>query len=157
MMDEKDPPVEPLDYRHGPTVVDIGDVRVSRGMSRRPHSSCKHMRMCYDTHERRIWCQDCERDVEPFDAFKILVEHNATAWAKIKRRLDEVKAAESASIRSRAAKALDEVWRTRNMVPACPTCSHGLLPEMFANGVGTRLGRDYAEARINAAKGNPPE
>ncbi len=151
----KTPPVVPQEYLHGTTVVDIGDIRVARGMSRRPYSSCKHKHLVYDDRERRIWCQDCERDIEPFDAFKRLVEHNAAAWAKIERRMKEVEAAEAATLRSRAAKALDDVWRRRNMVPVCPTCTQGLLPEMFANGCGTTFGREYAEARLRKLRETP--
>lgn len=148
----KDPPIEALDYSSGVKVVDIGDVRVARGKSHRPHSACKHRRLIYDTAERRIWCADCERDVEAFDAFEIVAVRVHEALAAHNRREKAIQEAEAFTLRSRAAKALDEAWRSRNMVPACPTCGHGLLPEMFARGGGARLGRDYAEAKLAAHK-----
>ena len=87
MIDDRDPPIAPLDYVSGVTVVNIGDVRVARGMSRRHHSSCPHIQLIYDQNERRIWCNDCERDVEAFDAFRGLVERYSSAVADLKQRV----------------------------------------------------------------------
>ena len=40
MTDErKDPPIIETEYLHGLSVIDIGDARVSRGLSRRPVSA----------------------------------------------------------------------------------------------------------------------
>lgn len=150
-----DPPIEPLNYLGGVTVVDIGDLRVARGMSRRPASSCRHRQMHYDCRERRIWCADCEQNIEPFDAFEILVGYFSDAERKIAKRQDELTAAEQHQIRSRAARQLDLAWQRRRMVPACPCCGEGLFPEDFRDGIFSSLGREYAEAmrrRRKAAK-----
>lgn len=146
-MSEKQPPIEPLEYLSGVKVVDIGDLRVARGMSRRPHSACKHRQLHYDTAERRVWCADCETDVEAFDAFKLLVEYFDQATKKLERRAQEIKGAEEHSLIALAAKEIDKAWRSRKMVPACPHCKHGLFPEDFKNGVAASLGREYAEAQ----------
>lgn len=150
-MTDRDPPIEPLDYVGGPTVVDIGDYRIARGMTRRPHSGCPHKHLVYDTRERRIWCKDCERDIEPFDAFAGLVGQYDRAAEKLRRRAERLHEAETFKARSLAVRELDKVWRKRNMIPACPHCQHGLFPEDFKNGVGTRLGRDYAKAKRKRA------
>ena len=146
MSDERDPPIDEPGFIHGVTVVDIGDYRVSRGMTRRTFSGCHHRRLTYDKSERRIWCRDCERDVEPFDAFLGLVEGWDRAWQSMERKRKEVAEAAKFKVRSLAAKAIDKAWRKRSMVPACPHCNHGLFPEDFKNGVMTMLGREYAEA-----------
>lgn len=67
-------PIEPHDYLYGVKVVDIGDIRAARGMTRRPVSTCNHRRQVFDDKERRIWCSDCESELEPFDAYMRLVE-----------------------------------------------------------------------------------
>lgn len=154
MTDERDTPIEAQEFVSGVKVVDIGDVRVARGLTRRPHSACRHKRLIYDPRERRIWCRDCERDVEPFDAFTILVEQMDAAIKGIGDREKRLVEAEAFNLRTLAAKALDEAWRSRNMVPACPHCSNGLFPEHFKNGVHASLSREYAQARIDAAKKN---
>lgn len=128
MSDHKDPPIVPQDYLAGTTVVDIGDIRVARGMSRRPSLICRHLKLVYDNQERRIWCRDCETNIEAFDAFQMLVDRAYAAYADIKKRKAEVAAAEQHALISRAAKAADKAWRGR-MVPACPHCRRGILPE----------------------------
>lgn len=148
MADEKDPPIESPGFVGGVTVIDIGDVRVARGLTRRAHSSCPHRQMMYDQNERRIWCRDCEREIEPFDGFRILVEQYDKAHHSLKRRETQVLEAEKFQLRSIAAKKMDEAWRSRNMVPACPHCSHGLFPENFKSGM-SMMSREYAQARID--------
>ncbi|MGX5719908.1 hypothetical protein [Shinella zoogloeoides] len=146
-----DEPIEEQPYLYGTTVVDIGDLRVARGMTRRPASSCRHARLTYDPRERRIWCKDCEKDVDPFDAFTVLVEQYDRACKDINKRADEIDEASRFQCRSLAAKKVDEVWRRRKVVPACPSCGHGIFPEDYADGVPT-VGREYALARRKAAK-----
>lgn len=147
MASDKDPPIEEQKFVGGVTVVDIGDVRVARGFSRRHHASCPHNQMVYDGQERRIWCKDCEKDVEAFDAFKILVQFFDGAVERLNERELRVQEAEKFQVRSIAAKALDDVWRRRNVVPCCPHCKNGLFPEHF-HGRCPTIGREYALARL---------
>ena len=113
----KTPPIEPQDYLYGVKVVDIGDIRIARGLSRRPHASCPHHHLVYDQKERRVWCSDCERDVEAFDAYMLLVQNFATAYERIERLHTEAHEASKFSLVSRAAKAIDKQWRRKKMVP----------------------------------------
>lgn len=147
MIEDKDPPIEPQDWRGGVKVVDIGDLRIARGLSRRPRSACEHRRLVYDKSERRIWCHDCESNVDAFDAFLLLVERYSAATDNLNRRQKALTEAEAFQLRTIAAKKMDEAWRSRNMVPACPHCNHGLFPEHFKNGM-SMLGKEYAEARL---------
>ncbi len=130
----KDPPITPLEYLSGVKVIDIGDLRVARGMSRRPSSSCGHASMHYDPHERRIWCPDCETNIDPFDAFVRLVSQLDTAKRQLGERAEKVAEAETHTLISRAAKVVDQAWRSRGMTPCCPHCRGALLPEDFLHG-----------------------
>jgi len=151
-MDDKDPPIQPQDYLSGVKVIDFGEARVARGMSRRPYSSCKHMNMVYDTQERRIWCEDCESNVDPFDAFRTLVEQYAAAESRINRIKNEANEAAQFTLRSRAAKHIDKAWRSRRMVPCCPHCTGALLPEFFADGVGMSVSAELARRKHGFAE-----
>ena len=131
-------PIEPQYFLHGPKVVDIGDLRVARGMTRRPQSSCRHARLVYDAGERRVWCQDCETEVEAFDAFVQVVGHFSAAQGKIERRRQELAEAEVFALRSRAAKRMDEYWRSHSMAPLCPHCSGAILPEDVVKGLAQK-------------------
>lgn len=155
MSDErKDPPIEPQTFLGGVNVVDFGDLRVARGFSRRPFSGCHHHRLVYDGSERRVWCQDCERDIDGFDAFRMVAERFHSTREKLDDRERKVAEAEAHNLISLAAKTVDSIWRSRNKVPACPVCGFGLFPEDFKNGRGTQLGRDYGAA--TRAKHNKP-
>lgn len=142
-------PIEPQTFTYGPNVIDIGDLRVARGLSRRPYSSCKHLSLTYDTKERRIWCRDCETDVEPFDAFMSLVEWHSAVEERIKRYRE----AEKHTLISRAAKEMDKVWRSRSMAPTCPHCHAAILPEDVASGVGGVNKEMEVRRRAAKAKG----
>ena len=147
MSDEgiKSPPIEPQEYVGGVTVIDFGDLRVARGLTRRPVRTCRHHAMRYDPRERRIWCADCETDVEAFDAFTLLIEYFDAVQKKARRMMDEAKEAQSFQLRSIAAKKIDEKWRKRNMVPACPHCHAGIWPE-DVDRMGL-VGKEYDAAR----------
>lgn len=122
-------PIEPGDYQYGVKVVDIGDLRVARGQTRVPKSTCSHQHLVYDEAERRVYCEDCESDVDSFDAFLHLVSQYDKAWKAIERKNTAAAEALRSSLRSRAAKAMDDQWRKRTTAPACPHCGEGLLPE----------------------------
>lgn len=130
-----DAPVEPHEFLYGPKVVTIEDLRVARGKTRRPVSSCRHKQLVYDDTERRIWCSDCETEVEPFDAFLQLVGVFSSAKSKIDRRMQELAEAEKFALRSRAAKRMDEYWRSKTMTPLCPHCNGAILPEDVVGGL----------------------
>lgn len=142
-----DAPIEPQDYLYGVKVVDIGDLRIARGLTRRPRSVCKHASLVYDQKERRIWCKDCETEVPPFDAFIEIVEQFDAGRKESERLIAEAKEAQRFTIRSRAAKVVDEAWRSKNMVPVCPHCRKGMFPEDFVQGVAM-VGKDYAKALL---------
>lgn len=128
-MADKSPPIEPLDWVAGLKVVDIGDIRVARGLTRRPKDACAHLNIVFDDRERRIWCSDCEQDLEGYDAFVLLARKFYTAEARLSARRAQLQKDEQVSLVSRAAKALDRYWRRRDMVPVCPHCCKALLPE----------------------------
>lgn len=145
-------PIDAQDYISGVNVVDIGDLRVMRGKTRRPHSACNHTALSYDSAERRIWCRDCETDVDAFDAFVSLVERFSAAKKRIDDDRAEVEAARAHSLRLIAAKEIEKAWRSKTMLPACPSCKSGLWPKDFVLGQFSLVGKTFAEMR----KHKPP-
>jgi len=152
MTDKCDPPIEEKEFLAGVRVVDIGDYRVARGMTRRNVSSCNHYRVVYDEKERRIWCKDCKHDVEPFDAFVILVKYFAYKDGEIRAREKELEEIESFKMRTLAGKTLDKAWRKKHTAPCCPHCKNGLLPEDFKNGIVYSTSKEYEKAKRKKIK-----
>ncbi|SOP98516.1 hypothetical protein [Pseudomonas syringae] len=140
-------PIEPQDYLYGVKVVQIEDLRVARGLTRRPASACKHKKLVYDHSERRVWCSDCEAEVEAFDAFLGLVEVFSAGMNNLARRRSELDEAEKFQIRSRAAKVMDDAWRSTKLAPLCPHCNTAILPEDVAGGVAKT-----SKALVSAAR-----
>lgn len=141
-----DAPIDPQDYLYGVKIVQIDDLRVARGLTRRPKTSCRHRYVVYDQAERRVWCKDCESEVEPFDAFINVVEVWAAARDNHKRRERELAEAEAFNIISRASKVFDTVWRSKRSVPLCPHCHAAILPGDVVGGVST-ASRQLVEQR----------
>lgn len=135
-------PIDPQSYVNGTNVVDIGDVRVARGMSRRAERMCRHKNLVYDLAERRVWCRDCESNVEPFDAFVGLVEQ----WALFERKLAELRKLQDETLVSRAAKRMDKAWRSRTTVPLCPHCNTPIFARDILRYTAS-MSREIAEAR----------
>lgn len=150
-----DAPIEPQDYLYGVKVVQIDDLRVARGLTRRPKTSCRHKFVVYDQGERRVWCKDCETEVDPFDAFVNVVEVWASASSHHKRRERELAEAETFAIISRASKVIDQVWRSKRSVPLCPHCHEAILPGDVVGGVST-ASRELVEQRRKKNKEGKP-
>ena len=145
--DSKDPPINEQEFLAGVKVVDIGDYRVSRGFSRREYSTCRHSRIVYDQKERRIWCKDCEKNVDAFDAFENIVQHFDRQSKLIKSEKEEINKVKSHSLISIASRVLDQAWRKKKMSPCRPHCKKGLLPDDFKNGVKYSVGTQFEIAR----------
>lgn len=148
-------PIEPQNYIYGVKVVQIEDLRVARGLTRRPVSSCRHKQLVYDQGERRIWCSDCESEVEAFDAFLGLVERLNAANADLRRRSDALSEAETFQLRTRAAKQMDEYWRSHKSAPCCPHCDAALMPEDVLRGL-SRVSKDLVKARRKREESEKP-
>lgn len=146
-----DPPIEELNYQLGRDVIQIEDLRISRGMTRRPRSSCPHHQLVYDPQERRIWCKDCEQEIHPYDAFLNIAERSAAHSASLNRRGREIKEAEQFTLRMRASKVMDQAWRKMSTVPCCPHCKNGILPEDVVHGLPS-MSKILAQ-RINNPQG----
>lgn len=132
--DEKDPPIDKQDFLYGMKVVDFGEIRVARGLSRRPYTGCKHLKLVYDNRERRVWCEDCERNIESFDAFLSLVENYNSAINQYEKIKETALQAHDHNLHLIAARNIEKAWRGRTMAIGCPHCRGGLLPEDFAKG-----------------------
>ena len=156
-MDNKppSPPIEPQNYLSGLKVIDIGDLRISRGLSRRPFSVCEHKALVYDSAERRIWCRECECDVDPFDAFRSLVERYSGAVYELQKKNADIEDAKSHILISLAAKNLDKSWRKRSLSPTCPHCMGVLLPEDFSNGITSCFNTEMERQRRKAKRNTP--
>lgn len=150
-MADKDLPTEALPDPHG-RVVDLGEFRIRQG--RTPHADakrvCKHAHLTIVSSERRINCDDCGKDVEPFEVVQSLTRYWSDLGADIERKQRKADEASAATLVRRAAKEIDRAWGHK-MSPCCPHCRGALLPEDFANGAASSFNSEMERARRSRA------
>lgn len=154
-MSDIDNPIDPAHPDATPfskPVIDLGDMRIAYGRPRYPAKICKHNHLVYSTEERRVWCRDCERTVDNFDAFMVLSNSLHGMVTRLKRRLEQAEEAKQAYIHRKAAKEMDLAWGRKNAV-GCPHCGRGLLPEDIADGGCCQTSRDIELARRKKDRG----
>lgn len=111
----------------GSPIVDFAGVRVAHGLRKYHHRTCEHKSLVYNPSERRIWCESCERTIEAFDAFMMVVRNFQDMVRAAEHERQLAREALGMHLVRRAAKAIDRVWGHK-MAPACPHCRKGLLP-----------------------------
>ena len=148
MTDDKDKEIIPREDAQpfSCTVIDLADMRVRFGLPK-IRNRCEHKNLVYNIGERRVWCKECETEVGNFDAFMTLVRNFAKMVKEANRKTAELNEALKSAARLRATKALDKEWGRKRMVPCCPHCKKGLMPEDFADGVTHRVSKEYELAR----------
>lgn len=112
----------------------MGDILQFRDLKfehKRNHYHCRHNHIVYNLSDRTTFCEDCNSPIDAFTAYQRLLEY----WEAIKRNL-EARKRELAELEERANKHIlkatrrvDEAWRSKTMVPACPHCKQAIFPE----------------------------
>jgi hypothetical protein len=136
-------------------VVDLGSVRVRYGLTPYKAKVCEHKSVTYNQSERRIWCQDCERTIDSFDGFVMLLKHWQEMERAARHKLAQAEEARQATLVRRAAKELDRDWGHKR-APCCPHCRGGLLPEDFDRGAAAATSRELEVARRKRASQPTP-
>lgn len=148
--DDKDPPLEVIEDggRYVGQVVDLADVRIRQGRTPYKFKNCDHHSIIYCTSERRVWCEDCKRTIDNFDAFLIFTRKFEEMVRDARHKMDRADEAMKSSVRRRATKELDRAWSGRaEMAVCCPHCRTGLLPEDFADRGSSRVSAEIERAR----------
>lgn len=154
-MADKDPPLEvlPDSGMYVGTVIDLDQVRIRLGRTPWKAKACEHGTMIYCPSERRIWCEECERTIDSFDAFYKLTGHLQKMLSEAAAKLARANEALRSAARLRATKTLDRLW-AKKMVPCCPHCRAGLLADDFADGAAASMSIELELARRNRERTN---
>jgi ribosomal protein S27E len=146
-----DHPIKP--HKDGDNVISLAGVRIARGFSTEKYSEkCHHHNIVFDSSDRRIWCEDCTRTLDAFDAFLIFTRYFEDMDCEARSKLHTAQEAMKSTARLRATKALDKIWSGNVMAVSCPHCKKGLLPEDFSEGARSSWSRDLEIAERRKAK-----
>lgn len=154
MSDETDIPliVQDGSTPFGAAVIDLAEVRIRFGISdRKVGRPCEHRNLIYSREERRVWCEDCTRTIENFEAFMIFTEHFQKMERAVRGKQHLVDKALTATVTRRATKVIDRAWSGNQMAICCPHCRAGLLPEDFENGL-SQISAEIERARRARSK-----
>ena len=116
-------------------VIDLAGIRVEWGRPASFTKRCDHRSLVFNRDERRVWCKDCERTLDGFDAFMVLNAGFTKIVQAANHKLAKAEEALTSTLVRRAAKEIDRTWRSK-LAPMCPHCRQGLLPEDFERGPG---------------------
>lgn len=108
--------------------IDIGEYRISRARARSPYgpdAGCMHKHMTIE-HGDVVRCDDCGVQVDTFWALQRLCEQAQEWHRKLSRQFAQLKADQDAILHLSAARVVEQAWRSRTMMPACPHCGCGI-------------------------------
>lgn len=140
-------------------IIDIDVVRATiRQNTRYEKSHCKHSRITVDSDAGTIDCDDCKKSLS---AFQVVVSW-AKQWGEIEKAVNRQKLRAQAMsktmrtyrIRLRALRELEKFWWKGNMLPCCPHCKRGLMPDDFTEVPPLMVSREYElKRRSRCAEG----
>lgn len=117
--------------RPGSNIVDIGQYRFRQTNTRSygmRTKDCQHRNLTIDRHGEIITCDDCEKQVTPMWAVLTLLDDQQRRVMDLDNRRRAAEELEKKTVVLKAAKAVEQAWRSRTMAPCCPHCSKAILP-----------------------------
>ncbi|MDD2730390.1 hypothetical protein [Malikia sp.] len=133
------------------SVIEIGALRIQREQVQAINGKlvCRHNSLSLNREGHVIRCKDCGDQVEPFWAFEKLVESYNEAQQKFAREVARHREEMAKGVATKAARRVEEAWRSRSMVPTCPHCNEAIFAEDGFGGAA--VNRDLAMRRRQIA------
>lgn len=131
-------------------IIDIGDWKLQSKNKHRPseHGECDHRHVELDGKGDIVRCVKCGVQLSAFWTLEMLAGEYNRALSRLQRERDALTKAKESEIHLLAARKVEKAWRSRTMVPACPHCGKGILPQ---DGLGNTNINRKIELRRRAA------
>lgn len=100
---------------------------------------CKHLHVELDDNGDIVLCTDCKKQVSAYWALRIITEQWEEQNKKLAKEKTRLWEETQKSLHLVAARRVEEAWRTRSMLPACPHCHRGISPR-----------DNFGSSRVNA-------
>ncbi len=141
-------------------IIEIGDMLIQRKKEKprfmNDGQGCDHKKIVLDDAGHIVTCSKCGIQLGAYWALKKLTEQydywvNRFNQERAEHK-EDVKTFRQENIHLIAARTVEKAWRVRDMVPSCPHCHAGILPE---DGLGKSLiNREMEMRRRDIAKKN---
>ena len=120
-----------------------------RGKSYGIDDRCVHLKVTLDDEGGIVTCDACGKQLDPYITLRRMCEKWEDHARQTRLAREKINEDAKAIITLRAAKLIQEAWRSRTMIPTCPHCHEAILPE---DGFGnSRVNREM-ELRRRAVK-----
>jgi len=112
-------------------IICIGDWQLLQKNKHRITGSneCDHKHIELDGYGDIVRCKKCGSQVSAFWALEMIANEYNRSLAKLRRDQEALARAKAVDLHLLAARKVEKIWRGRTMVPACPHCGLGILPE----------------------------
>ena len=111
-------------------VIKIGDMIIRRLQKRGWRDErCQHKNTTWDANGEIVTCDDCKMQISNWWMLHMLSNAYDKAISDIENRERALAEATRENLHLIAAKKVQAAWRSKGMVPACPHCDRGILPE----------------------------
>lgn len=109
-------------------VIDVGDFSLLRKNSKytRTNDVCKHFNLELDDNGHIVNCLDCGKQISSYFALELMLNSIEKEQRKIAVKEAQLEELKIDSLHLIAAKKVEKVWRTRDMLPCCPHCGVGI-------------------------------
>lgn len=113
-------------------VIEVGDFSVLRKNSkytRFTEKSCQHFSLEMDENGHVVNCLDCKKQVSAYFALELMLDSLKKSRREVASKKSELEQLKTENLHLVAAKKVEKVWRTRDMLPMCPHCGVGISKE----------------------------
>lgn len=133
-------------------VISVGDFSVLKKERKYGDKPCLHRTITLDDNGQIVTCCDCGQQIDAYWALNEFSKLWKKLTEQLKSREEYLRKEKEAILYRIAAKKVDKVWRTKNLVPTCPHCGEGISPE---DGFGNAaINKRVDEARRKAREEN---
>lgn len=133
-------------------VIEIGDWKLAHKQDVRYsiNGECQHKELELDEKGDVVRCLKCGVQVSAFWALTMLSDRYNEEIAKLNRQKERLREEQQKSIHLLAARAVDDAWRSKTMIPTCPHCHCGITVN---DGFGrSKVHKDIEARRREVAK-----
>lgn len=113
-------------------VIEVGDFSVLRKNSKYTHlpdKACRHFNLEIDENGHIVDCLDCGKQIGALFALELMLDSIQKSQKEIAAKSLELAQLKSEGLHLIAARKVEKVWRTRDMLPCCPHCGVGISKE----------------------------
>lgn len=107
-------------------VVKIADLQFSRKAW--SSKECLHRNISLDRNGGVVKCLDCNESLSAFWALSELVTRYEATLLYLENAKKEVSELQEKNLSLKAAKIVEQAWRSKTMVPTCPHCTKAIFP-----------------------------